>query len=137
MRSGAAAVVLAVAGCGGHSPEPLALSRAEQNYFLHCMGCHGETGAGLEGQVPDLRKDLPRLAAMPGGRAYLLRVPGVTQSSLDPEQLAEVMNYTVRTFGGKGVTGLAPFTTAEVAAARGDPLLEVTATRANLLSSRE
>ena len=66
-------------------PEPAALAEVRQDYFLHCMGCHGENGAGLAGQVPDLRKDLARLAALPGGRAYVLRVPGVTQTTLAPE----------------------------------------------------
>ncbi|MSR01542.1 MAG: cytochrome C [Gemmatimonadetes bacterium] len=113
------------------------LTLAEQNYFIHCMGCHGENGAGLEGQVPDLRKDLARLAALPGGRAYILRVPGVTQTSLEPERTAEVLNYTLRQFGGAEVARrITPFTAAEVAAARAIPLLEISATRAGVIEGR-
>lgn len=28
-------------------PEPAALAEVRQDYFLHCMGCHGENGAGM------------------------------------------------------------------------------------------
>jgi hypothetical protein len=98
------------------------------------MGCHGENGAGLAGHVPDLRRDLARLADSPGGRAYLLRVPGVTQSSLEPALVAEVLNYTLHEFGGAAVAPrIRPFTAIEVAQARDAPLLEVTVTRAGVL----
>ncbi len=131
-RPGVAALILvavAVGACADHPP-----SLARQHYLLHCMGCHGEDGAGLDGQVPDLRRDLARLVAAPGGRAYLLRVPGVTQTTLAPAEVAEVLNYTVREFGGAEVARrIPPFTAAEVAAARSTPLLEVTTTRAGLL----
>lgn len=124
------------AGCGRPAPAG-ELSVAQQSYFIHCMGCHGEDGTGLEGKVPDLRKDLARLASMPGGRAYILRVPGVTQTSLDPVRTAEVLNYTVREFGGGDVARrIAPFTAAEVAAARATPLLEISATRAGVMEGR-
>jgi len=99
------------------------------------MGCHGENGEGLEGHVPNMRTDLARLVTSPGGRAYVLRVPGVTQSTLEPEALAEVLNYTVREFAGRAVARkVEPFTAADVVAARARPLLEITETRAGLVS---
>lgn len=132
----AATLVWLAAACAHPAPSG-ELTLAEQNYFIHCMGCHGETGAGLEGQVPDLRKDLARLAALPGGRAYILRVPGVTQTSLEPDRTAEVLNYTLRRFGGAAVARqIAPFTAAEVAEARTVPLLEISATRAGVIEGR-
>ena len=57
-------------------------ARARQNYLLHCMGCHGETGVGLEGKVPSMHDTLAMLSRTPQGRYYVLRVPGVTQSTL-------------------------------------------------------
>ena len=132
-----AALLTALAATACAHPEPAALAQVRQDYFLHCMGCHGERGAGLAGQVPDLRTDLARLAALPGGRAYVLRVPGVTQTSLAPWQTAAILNYTLREFGGTDVARrIAPFTAAEVAQARGAPLLELTAARANVLGGR-
>ena len=109
--------------------------RARQNYLLHCMGCHTETGVGLPGRVPSLRGTFARLAQDPAGRSYVLRVPGVTQSTLEPERLAEVLNWTIRAFrDGAEPAQVPPFTAAEVAAARERPLLEVSATRERVLN---
>jgi len=109
--------------------------RARQNYLLHCMGCHTETGVGLPGRVPSLRGTLARLAQNPAGRSYVLRVPGVTQSTLEPARLAEVLNWTIRAFrDGVEPAQVPPFTAAEVAAARERPLLEVSATRERVLN---
>ena len=110
--------------------------RARQNYLLHCMGCHTETGVGLPGRVPSLRGTFARLAQDPDGRSYVLRVPGVTQSTLEPERLAEVLNWTIHAFrDGAEPAQVPPFTAAEVAAARERPLLEVSATRERVLSA--
>jgi len=123
------ALVAAAAGCADHG-------RARDNYLLYCMGCHGEDGGGLEGHVPDMRKDFARLATLPDGRAYILRVPGVTQSGLEAEQVAEVLNYALREFGGATARKVPPFTAAEVAEARSKPLLEITTTRASVVGGR-
>ena len=87
------ALMLLVALAWADSP-----TRAKQHYQLHCMGCHGEDGAGLEGQVPSLRGTLSRISKGELGRDYVLRVPGVTQSSLSSEELAEVLNWAIREF---------------------------------------
>ena len=39
--------------------------RAHQNYLIHCMGCHGEAGLGLEGQVPSFKNTLARISVSP------------------------------------------------------------------------
>ncbi len=111
-------------------------ARARENYLLHCMGCHGEAGTGLEGHVPSLRGLLARLAADPQGRRYVLGVPGVTQSSLDAQLLAEVLNWSVREFSEPPLAQrVKPFGSAEIAAARTKPLLEVADTRRKLTIS--
>lgn len=108
--------------------------RAHQNYLLHCMGCHTESGVGLPGKVPSMHGTLARLADDPDGRSYILRVPGVTQSTLEPARLAEVLNWAMREFSDTAVAArIRPFSAAEVAAARSRPLLEVTATRQKVL----
>ena len=61
-------------------------------------------------------------------------MPGVTQSTLEPARLAEVLNWAIRAFGdGTQPAQVPPFTAAEVAAARDYPLLEVTAMRERVL----
>jgi mono/diheme cytochrome c family protein len=110
-------------------------ARAHQNYLIHCMGCHGEAGRGLEGHVPPFQQSLARIAASARGRDYMLRIPGVTQSTLDDAQTAEVLNWALAKFGNPDATKkIAPFTAAEVGRARAAPLLEVTATRGALLA---
>jgi mono/diheme cytochrome c family protein len=109
---------------------PRADTRARQDYLLHCMGCHTENGAGLPGKVPSMRGTLATLARAPAGRSYVLRVPGVTQSTLEPDRLADVLNWAIREFSDAAVSTQVPrFTAAEVAEARSRPLLEVGATR--------
>jgi mono/diheme cytochrome c family protein len=104
--------------------------RARQNYLLHCMGCHGENGLGLEGHVPSFRNTLAKISASPQGRDYVLRVPGVTQATLGDRETAEVLNWVLAEFSTAQATRrIAPFTPAEVARARQQPLLEVNATR--------
>lgn len=113
-------------------------SRARQNYLIHCMGCHGEGGLGLEGHVPSFRDTLAKISASPQGRDYVLRIPGVTQATLDDAQTAEVLNWVLAEFStGEAARQIAPFTAAEVAHARARPLLEVTATRDALLHAAE
>ena len=109
-------------------------ARAKQDYQLHCMGCHGEDGAGLEGRVPSLRGTLSRISSGALGRDYVLRVPGVTQSSLSSAELAEVLNWAIYEFSDtEAAKATRPFTAAEVESARGKPLLEINATRARVL----
>ena len=109
--------------------------RARQNYLLHCMGCHGETGVGLEGKVPSMRGTLAMLSQSPQGRYYVLRVPGVTQSTLSDQDLAEVLNWSLHAFSDSTVQDDVPtFTPAEIAVARKQPLLDVAASRASALA---
>ena len=108
--------------------------RAKQHYQLQCMGCHGEDGAGLEGQVPSLRNTLSRISNGALGRDYVLRVPGVTQSPLTSAELAEVLNWAITEFSDAEMArDVRPFTAEEVENARSRPLLEIGTTRATVL----
>ena len=109
-------------------------ARAHQNYLLHCMGCHGEAGRGLEGQVPSMHGTLAMLSRTPEGRYYVLRVPGVTQSTLSDEDLAEVLNWSIRTFSDAAPSkSVPPFSPQEISVARKQPLLDVAASREHAL----
>jgi mono/diheme cytochrome c family protein len=109
--------------------------RARQHYMLHCMGCHGETGVGLAGKVPSMRGTLASLSQSPQGRYYVLRVPGVTQSTLSDADLAEVLNWSLHAFSDAGTGSDVPaFTPEEIATARRQPLLDVAASRASALA---
>ena len=102
--------------------------------MLHCQGCHLPDGSGMPGRVPDLRGELARFLDVPGGRAFLVRVPGSALSELDDTSLAAVLNWMLARFGPEASARRAsPYTAAEVARYRGDPLVEVAAERSRLV----
>jgi mono/diheme cytochrome c family protein len=110
--------------------------RAKQNYQLHCMGCHAEDGMGLAGQVPPIRLTLAPLLATSAGREYVLRVPGVAQSSLSSSELAAVLNWVLRDLNAPlGARKITPVSAAEVERFRRRPLMNVQIARAKLVST--
>lgn len=115
-----------------------ALGRADASvdYVLHCRGCHGPTGAGAPGAVPAFGGQLGKFLHVPGGREFLVRVPGASQSELDDARLAALLNWTLQTFSpGELPPAFVPYTAAEVAAVRRPPLVDVSGTRRRLLDA--
>jgi hypothetical protein len=105
------------------------------DYMLQCQGCHLADGSGSPGAVPDLRGSLARFLAVPGGREYLVRVPGAAQSVLSDQRLAAVLDWMIREFGpAEAAADLAPYRAEEIARWRADPYLEVQTVRRELLS---
>ena len=132
------ALAAIVAMCAGAVAQADDAGLARQGYLLHCMGCHGEDGAGLEGQVPSLRGTLARISGAPEGRDYVLRVPGVTQSTLSAAEVAAVLNWILVEYSGaEAASSVRPFTAAEVASARSQTLVEVAPERARILRDIE
>jgi hypothetical protein len=103
--------------------------------MLQCQGCHLADGSGSPGAVPDLRGSLAPLLAAPGGREYLVRVPGAAQSPLSDQRLAAVLDWMIREFGPPEAAAAAqPYRAEEVARWRARPYLEVESVRRALLS---
>ena len=89
------------------------------NYLLHCSGCHLPGGEGAPPNVPTLHNELGRMLSVPEMRAYLVRVPGSAQSSLNDTELAEVVNWMLLEFNSATLPpAFELLTTEEVAAAR-------------------
>jgi mono/diheme cytochrome c family protein len=107
------------------------------DYMLHCQGCHGPDGSGAPGAVPSFRNQVAKFLQVRGGREYLIRVPGVSQSELDDARVAEVLNWIVREFDAEGSENISPFTAAEVARWRRPPLADVDKVRSELLQAME
>lgn len=104
------------------------------DYMLQCQGCHLADGSGSAGAVPDLRGSLGRFLAVPGGREYLVRVPGAAQSPLSDERLAALLDWMVREFGpAEAAAGLTPYRAEEVARWRAQPYAEVQTVRRELI----
>jgi mono/diheme cytochrome c family protein len=108
----AAALVASAAGAAWAAPP-------EEDYVLHCSGCHRPGGGGVPDTVPSLR-DLGPFLATDTGRAYLVRVPGVAQAALDDERLAALLNWVLRELSG--VDPAPPYDAREVGALRARPL---------------
>jgi len=119
--------------------QPLAPTPPVQaNYMLNCMGCHLADGSGAPGKVPSLRDSLLPLALSPAGRAYLVQVPGVAQSPLADEEIAQLLAWMVRNLGARAVPPeFVDFTASEVAGYRKSPLVNVRETRAQLLAAAQ
>ncbi len=102
--------------------------------MLQCQGCHLEDGSGSPGSVPSFRDAVGRYLEVPGGRAFLVGVPGASTSPLDDAALAAVLNWIVEAFGPAEIAAeFAPFSAEEVARHRRPPLTDVDAVRAELL----
>ena len=74
--------------------------------------------------------------ASQSGREYLVRVPGSANSTLDDEQLAEVLNWILVNFTKQETKQTwQPFIASEVAEYRKSPLFETVNYRRALLAS--
>jgi hypothetical protein len=106
------------------------------DYALHCRGCHLESGAGVPGRVPPLA-GVGALLRAPGGREFLVRVPGVAQADLPDAALAALLDWVLVRFDPAGVPpAFAPYTAEEVGRLRKRPLTDVAGARAALTTPR-
>lgn len=132
------AVVAALLG-GWHGEVRAATAPVQAAYMLGCQGCHLEDGRGFPQRgVPALNGFVGNFLKVPGGREYLVRVPGAAQSELSDERLADVLNWMLRTFSPAQLpAGFMPYTAPEVGRLRKSPLVEVAPVRAELLRRLE
>jgi hypothetical protein len=132
----------AVAGIAAAQPPPgdapagvTNPERAWQNWTLNCQGCHRPDGTGSAGTAPSLAGTVSKFLAVPGGREYLGRVPGVATSALPSTDLAELMNWMFWRFDKEHLPAdFVPFTAEEIGRLRSQPLrLEASQIRSDLL----
>jgi hypothetical protein len=109
--------------------------RAHVNYMLHCQGCHLPQAEGLDGRVPPMKDFVGYFLRSDEGREFLIRVPGVAQSALSSDELAELMNWLVLTYSADQLPEtFEPFTRIEVDRLRTDPVADPESTRERLLA---
>ena len=134
MRGLAAAATVAVTLAAAASPSGADTPRVD--YMLQCQGCHLADGSGSPGAVPSLRDGIGSFLRVPGGREFLVRVPGSAQSSLDDAALAALLNWMIREFGPARVAAdFSPYTGEEVAGLRQPPLADVETLREELVAA--
>lgn len=94
------------------------------NYILHCAGCHGMDGSGSsKGGVPSLSM-IKSFTSDVAGRVYLLHVPGITYTTLNPQEIADVVNFVVENWGAKEIP-FQPFSAEEVHRLRAMPVDDI------------
>jgi len=106
------------------------------NYQLECSGCHLVDGEGARANdVPRMKGFVGHFLDVEGGREFLARVPGVSQSSFTDAQLAALLNW-VLTGGMAGASAphdFKPYSASEVGRLRAEPLKEIAGARNALL----
>jgi len=111
--------------------------RARTNWILNCQGCHRADARGTPDGAPNMAGEVARFLSVEGGRAFLVRVPGVANAPLPDDQLAELVNWLLKTFDGAHLPpGFTPYTAEEVGRLRAHALIEDAATmRARLIEA--
>ena len=139
VRASVAVVAVLLGGWVSHGEARAATSSVQAAYMLGCQGCHLEDGRGFPQRgVPALNGFVGNFLKVPGGREYLVRVPGAAQSELSDERLADVLNWMLRTFSPAQLPAhFTPYTAAEVGRLRKSPLVEVAPVRGELLRRLE
>lgn len=105
------------------------------DYLLHCSGCHLPEGQGAP-PIPGLRGDPGRLSHSQAGRAYLVQVPGASQTPITDRQLTDITNWMLVRFSSETLpSDFKPLTLEEVRKARAEILLDPLKRRAEIWSA--
>jgi len=105
------------------------------DYMVNCQGCHLPDGSGNpQRQVPAFPGQLGKFLSVPGGRAYLVQVPGSALSGLSDEALAGVLNWMLTTFSPAELPrNFQPYTALEVKQWRSSVPADIQQVREDLL----
>tara|TARA_Y100001951_G_scaffold101807_1_gene107307 strand:- start:409 stop:939 length:531 start_codon:yes stop_codon:yes gene_type:complete len=108
------------------------------NYQLQCAGCHLDDGEGSKANdTPRMKGFVGNFLKVEGGREFLVRVPGMSQSALNDAQLADLLNWLLQKngiAGGSMPEHYRPYTEEEVAITRKSSLLNLPDVRAGLIN---
>ena len=106
------------------------------DYMLKCQGCHRPDGSGDSVSNPPMNGKVAKFLHVLGGRAFLVRVPGVATVDLDDARLAAVLNWSLYRFDRANLPAdFKPYSAAEIGRLRRAPLRTERATlRAELIA---
>ena len=109
--------------------------RAQLQYLQHCSGCHLVDGSGSPSKgVPSMRGALGQFLRVPGGREFIVQVPGVMNSALRDADIANLMNWLLPAVSSETLpAGFQPYTPQEIARLRTSRPADVMAVRATLV----
>ena len=131
-RSALSGVLLAAFVAAGH---PASAETALTLYLLKCSGCHRANGQGAsDAGVPPFPGFIADLARDPGGRTYMLHVPGVVSSGLSDADLTGVLNYLLDRWSSGPAAEARRFTPQEVATLRAVGVNDIVSYRRTLVA---
>ena len=108
-------------------------NRARLNYMLNCQGCHLPDGRGI-GDIPQMKNFVGNFLRVPGGREFIVQVPGVANAPLTDAALAELLNWMLAEISPNQLPdNFQPYAATEVGRYRAEPLADVQATRTPLI----
>jgi len=94
------------------------LARPARVYAENCQGCHGDRGRSAD-EIPALAGRVGYFARLPAGRRYLVQVPNVALNPGSDRDIADLLNWVLRTFSDAQLPAdFAPYTAAEVGSLR-------------------
>lgn len=127
------ALLLAAALASAWSCAAMDLGR--QYYILNCAGCHQMDGTGsAPHEIPKLTGAVGHFLRLPEGRAFLVQVPGTSNSALSDAQIAVLLNWMLPRFSREEIPpGFVPYTAEEVTRLRNQRLDDVAGTRAAIV----
>ena len=134
LRGFAVALVLAL-GAANAWGDDLEVNdeRARVNYMLNCQGCHLPDGGGV-GDIPRMKDFVGNFLQVPGGREFVVQVPGSANAALDDAALAELLNWMLLEISAAQLPeNFAPYTAEEVGRYRAQPLSDVNEVRTGLI----
>ena len=135
MRFCSLLLILFIPTALAQSAIPINAERAQANYMLNCQGCHLADGSGLPGSVPSMQGFVGSFLKVPGGRDFLVQVPGSANSPLSDAALAELLNWILTTMSEEQLADdFQYYTQAEVAESRQHVLLDVSKVRSQLVA---
>jgi len=103
-------------------------------FMMECQGCHLSDGSGGVNAVPSMKGEVAKFLTIPGGREFLVQVPGVAHSALNDTEITAILNWSLNKFGPVDIAAqYPPYTVEEVSRLRKTPLLEVKQKRMELL----
>jgi len=129
-RTALSGLLLAASLAAAH---PASGETARTLYLLKCSGCHRADGQGAtDAGVPPFPGFIAGLARDPGGRTYMLHVPGVAGSGLNDTDLAAVLNYLLDRWSAAPAADVRRFTPQEVATLRAIAVNDIVSYRRTL-----
>ena len=108
---------------------------ARQNYILNCQGCHLPDGSGSKGNVPRMNDFVGYFLHVPGGREFIVQVPGAASAPISDRELADVMNWMLLNFSRNELPDpFVPYDAEEIGKLREEPLIDILRRREGLLT---